>query len=245
MDEFLRWRAAIPTPGSPSSRITMQLPLILGSSESTAAVTTLAKPMLVMNRPRFSTCSTGSAPSFHSATRTLPASIPVSTPTNGIGSVSAKAARTCLRCLARLERRGAGDIFVALLRRAAFVNRREAEIARQAARGRAGVHPRQFKRDQRQRQIFRPGDETAVFRVQKRGRDAAFVVMLEQAIFLRRPLVRIASARGHQPRDRPARHAARRLHEHVQFIAVGKAPHDLADHHPAGWSTQVRFSLQE
>ena len=75
----------------------MQLPLMRGSSESTAAVTTLAKPMLVMNRPRFSTCSIGSSPSFHSATRTLPLSMPVSTPTNGMGSVSAKAARICLR----------------------------------------------------------------------------------------------------------------------------------------------------
>ncbi len=50
----------------------MQLPLMRGSSESTAAVTTLAKPMLVMKRPRLSTCRIGSWPSFHSATRTLP-----------------------------------------------------------------------------------------------------------------------------------------------------------------------------
>ena len=68
-------------PGSVSSRITMQLPLMRGSPESTAAVTKFAKPMFVMNRPRFSTCSTGSSPSFHSATRTLPESMPVSTPT--------------------------------------------------------------------------------------------------------------------------------------------------------------------
>ena len=62
---------------------------------------------------------------------------------------------------AGLERGGAGDVFGALLRRAALVNRRQAEIARQAARGRAGVHPRQFKRDQRQRQILWPGDKPA------------------------------------------------------------------------------------
>ncbi len=71
----------------------MQLPLMRGSAESTAAVTKLAKPMLVMKRPRFSTCSSGSCPSFHSSTRTLPESMPVSTPTYGIGSVRAKAAR--------------------------------------------------------------------------------------------------------------------------------------------------------
>ena len=68
-------------PGSVSSRITMQVPLMRGSSDSTAAVTKLANPMLVMKRPRFSTCSMGSSPSFHSATRTLPPSMPVSTPT--------------------------------------------------------------------------------------------------------------------------------------------------------------------
>ena len=46
-------------PGSVSSRITMQVPLMRGSSDSTAAVTKLAKPMLVMKRPRFSTCEHG------------------------------------------------------------------------------------------------------------------------------------------------------------------------------------------
>ena len=121
-----------------------------------------------------------------------------------------------LAVFARLERRGGGDVFCALLRRAALVNRREAEIAREAAGGRAGIHPRQFKRDERQHEIFRPGDEPALFRVQKRGGDAAFVVVLEQAVFLRRPLVRIAPAGGDEPGDRPARHAARGLHEHVQ-----------------------------
>ena len=130
---------------------------------------------------------------------------------------------------ARLERRGTADIFLALLRRAAFVNRREAKIARQTAGGRAGIHPREFKREQRERQIFRPGDESALLRVQRRGGDAAFIVVLEQAVFFRRPFVRVAPARRHEPRDRSARHAARGLHEHVEFVTVGKTPHDLAD----------------
>ena len=59
----------------------MQVPLSFGSSDSTAAVTKFAKPMLVMKRPRFSTWRRGSSPSSHSATRTLPPSMPVSTPT--------------------------------------------------------------------------------------------------------------------------------------------------------------------
>ena len=109
-----------------------------------------------------------------------------------------------LAVFAGLQRRGVGDIFRALLRRAALVNRRQAEIAREAAGGRAGIHPRQFKRDQRQRQIFRPGDEPALLRVEERGGDAALVEVLEQAVFLRRPLVRVAPAVGDE-RGRPAR----------------------------------------
>ena len=68
-------------PSSPSSRMIMQLPLIRSSSEPTAAVTKLAKSMLVMKRPRLSTCRIGSSPSFHSTTLILPDSTPVSTPT--------------------------------------------------------------------------------------------------------------------------------------------------------------------
>jgi len=37
----------------------MQLPASRGSADSTAATTKFAKSMLVMKRPRFSTCSTG------------------------------------------------------------------------------------------------------------------------------------------------------------------------------------------
>ena len=103
----------------------------------------------------------------------------------------------------RFQRRGTADIFFTLLRRAAFVNRREAEIACQAARGRAGIHPREFKREQRERQILRPGNVTALLGFQRRSGDAAFIVMLEQAVFFRRPFVRIAPARRHQPRATP------------------------------------------
>ena len=51
-----------------------------GSAVSTGAVTKFAKAMLVMKRPRFSTCSVGSSPSFHSAMLIFPLSMPVSYP---------------------------------------------------------------------------------------------------------------------------------------------------------------------
>src|ERR1035438_4353901 len=66
---WISLRVGVPrsnVPGSPSSRMTMHVPLRRGSSDSTAAVTKLAKPMLVMKRPRFSTRSMGSCPSTHS-----------------------------------------------------------------------------------------------------------------------------------------------------------------------------------
>ncbi len=108
------------------------------------------------------------------------------------------------------------------------MNRGQAQIARQTARGRARVHPGQFKGDQRQRQILWPGDESAFFRVQERGGDAAFVEVRQKTGFVRRPVVRVAAALGHEPGDRPARDATRGLHEHLQVVAAGKAPHDLA-----------------
>ena len=134
-----------------------------------------------------------------------------------------------LAFLARLERRGAANVFGALLRRSALVNRRQTQIAGEAARGGAGIHPRKFERHQRQRHVLRPGDEAAVLRVQGRGGDAAFIEVLEQSRFCGRPLVRVASAVRDDTGDRPARDGAARLHEHVEFVAVGETPHDLAD----------------
>ena len=73
---------------------------------STAAVTKLAKPMLVMKRPRLSTCSIGSLPSFHSATRTLPASIAGLDADERQRLGEGERAAPGLAVLARLGRRG-------------------------------------------------------------------------------------------------------------------------------------------
>ena len=129
---------------------------------------------------------------------------------------------------AGFEWRGTADIFVALLRRAAFVDRRETQMpARLPVAAPASTHASSNASSASAR-FFGPAI-AALFRFQTRGGDAAFVIMLEQGVFFRRPFMRIAPARRDEPRDRPARHAARALHEHVEIIAVGKAPHDLAD----------------
>ena len=154
--------------------------------------------------------------------------MPVSTPTKGMGSVSAKAARTCLRFSPGLRRRGEADVMVALLRRAPLVDGRQAEVARQAGGGRAGIHPGELEGDQRQRQVLRPLDKAAVLRVEECGGDAALVEGRQEAGLFRRPFVGIAPALGDQPGDRPARHGSGGLDEHGEVIAVGEAPHELA-----------------
>ena len=191
-------------PGSPSSRMIMQLPLMRGSSESTAAVTTLAKPMLVMKRPRFSTWSIGSCPSVHSATRTLPPSMPVSTPDKGNRLGEREGGADLLAVLAGFGRRGEAHVMVALLGRAALVDGSQPEVAGQAAGGRAGIHPGQLEGDQRQRQVLRALDEAAVLGVEKGGGDAALVKVRPAGWPFRRS-IRGNCARPGRPAGRPAR----------------------------------------
>ena len=133
---------------------------------------------------------------------------------------------------------------VALLGRAALVDGSQAEVARQAAGGGPGVHPGQLEGDQRQRQVLRALDEAAMLRVQERRGDAALVERRQQAGLLGRPLVGIARALGHEPGDRAARHGAGGLDEHRQIVAVGEAPHELADVVPGkGLQGRRRFGL--
>ena len=40
--------------------------------------------------------------------------------------------------------------------------------------------------------------------------------------------MRVASAAGHQPRHRTTGHRSRRLHQHLQIVAVGESPLHLA-----------------
>ena len=217
-------------PGSPSSRMIMQLPLMRGSSESTAAVTTLAKPMLVMKRPRLSTCSMRFLAVLPLGDAHLAGQHAGFDADEGDRFGEREGGADLLAIFAGLERRGAAHVVGALLRRAALVNGRKTEVARQAAGGRAGVHPGQLEGDQRQREILRPLDEPALLGIQERGGDAALVEVLAADSFLagvhscelRPPL---ATSAG----DRAARHGTGGLHQHVQFVAVGKAPHDLAD----------------
>ena len=141
----------------------MQLPLMRSSPESTAAVTKLANPMFVMKRPRFSTC------------RRLFAFLPfgdadLAAQHAGIHADvrdrlgQAESAAPGLTVFARLRRRSRLHV----VRRAAQACRaRESAPApgiRPGCGRRAGIHPCQLERDQRQREVLRPRDESALLR---------------------------------------------------------------------------------
>ncbi len=125
--------------------------------------------------------------------------------------------------------RAAAHVELALLRRAALVDGRKRQASGQAAGGRAGVHPGQLKRHQRQRQVLRPFDEAAVRGIHEHAGDARFVERFQQAGLFRRPFVGVARARRHQPGHRSARHRPHRLHQHLQIVAIREAPENLPD----------------
>ena len=142
----------------------MQLPLMRGSSESTAAVTKLAKPMLVMKRPRLSTCSIGSSPVFPIGDLDFAAQHAGLDAHVRDGFGQAKGAAPWFAVFAGLRRSAKAHVVVALFGGAALMDGRKRQESRQAAGGGAGVHPRQFERHQRQRQVLGTFDEAALRR---------------------------------------------------------------------------------
>ena len=129
----------------------------------------------------------------------------------------------------RFDGRGASEVRRALRGGAALVDGREAQVAGQAAGGGPGIHPGQFKSDEREHKVFRPGNVPAVLGIEECRGDPAFVEGGQERGLFGRPVVGIAGAARDQPRHRPARHAPGGLHEHLQFVFVRKAPQDLAN----------------
>jgi len=129
--------------------------------------------------------------------------------------------------LSGLRRRGQLHVLGLLPGSAPLVNRRQGQTTRQAGGCGPTVHPCQFKRHQRQRQVFRTRDEAAVLRLHKDGRDPRRIERLQQFGLGRCPLMRISAAVGHQPRHRTAGHRSCRLHQHLKVVTVGKSPLNL------------------
>ena len=109
------------------------------------------------------------------------------------------------------------------------MNGRERQASGEAAGGRAGINPREFKGGQRQRKVLRSGDVSALFGIHEDGGDAGLIERLEQDGFLLVPLVSGTRALRDQARNRAAGHFAHRLHQHLQVVAIGEAPKNLAD----------------
>ena len=146
----------------------------------------------------------------------------------GDGLGEGEGAAPGLAVFTRLRRGGEGHVAGDLLLGAALVDGREGEEAGQAGGGRAAIDPGQFKGGQREGEVLGAGDEAALFRLHEGGGDAGAVEGFEHLGLGGGPLVGVALAGGDQARDRSAGHAAGGLHEHLQVVAVGEAPKDLA-----------------
>ncbi len=92
-----------------------------------------------------------------------------------------------------------------------------------------------------QREVLGADDESALFRLHKCRGDAGAVEGLHHLVFAGSPLVGVALAGGHQARHGAARHAARRLHQHLQVEPVGKAPLNLPHRIPGEGEHGFRF----
>ena len=103
----------------------------------------------------------------------------------------------------------------------------EAQVARQAAGGRAGIHPGKFKRDQCEGQVFRTFQKAPILCVEEGRRDPAFIKRRQEAGLFSRPFVGVARPFRHEASYRSTSYGAGSLDQHGQVIAVGETPHDL------------------
>ena len=124
---------------------------------------------------------------------------------------------------------GQAHVALALLGRALFVDGREREVVGQAAGGGPGVDPGQLEGGEREGEILGAVDVAALAGVHVQSSQAGGVEHVQQGLLALVPLVGVAHAVGHHAGHMATGHAARGLDHHLQFIAVGIAPHDLAD----------------
>ncbi len=122
------------------------------------------------------------------------------------------------------ERHVAGALFC----RTALMNRGQRQASGQAAGGGSGVNPREFERGQRQRQVLRASQVAALFGIHEYCGDARLIERIQQRGLFGGPLMGAAEPLGHESRHRTACHLTRGLHQHLQVVAVGKTPKNLA-----------------
>ena len=207
----------------------MQLPLMRSSAESTAAVTKLANAMFVMKRPRLSTCSTGVlalAPLGHAHLAAEQARLDADV-RDRLGEAERAAPRAPVVARARAARRGPGTSSRCSGVPRSWMGATASTCARLQVAAPASTHassnatsasakffgPRMNPPCSGSRNIaVRPASSKA------RSRPAFSSV---HSCELRAPV-------GDQAGDRPARHRPRRLHEHLEVVAVAEPPHQLS-----------------
>ena len=182
--------------------------------------------MLVMKRPRLSTCRIGSSPSSPFATRTLP--LEQAGLDARVGERLGQGRRRRAPGPGPGRRPPAAGSDARCSARASLVDGRQREVLREVHGGGAGVHPRQLEGGEREREVLGPLDGSAVLGLEAGGGQARAVELLRAAPASRRSTR--ASPAPRRPRGAPpapARRARTALHECLEVEPVGEPPHHL------------------
>ena len=179
-------------PGSPSSRMTTQLPLMRGSSELHRGGDEVGEgdagnepAALVHLQQRFFTL----LPFGDADAATHHAGIDADVG-NGLGE--GEGAAPGLAIFTGLRRGSESLVVRNLFARAAFVNGGESEKAGEAGSGCSAVNPGEFECGQGQREILGPDNESTFFRLHEGGGNAGAIEGLEHLVLRGGPFVGVA-----------------------------------------------------
>ena len=145
---------------------------------------------------------------------------------NRLGQAESAAPR--LAILARLRGSRKFHVTILLLRGSALVNRSQGQTSGEAGGGSASVHPSQLKGHKRQREVPGSRNESTLFGIHKDRRNARLVKSFQHLRLGGGPLVGIAATLRYQASNRTPGNGSNRLDQHLEVIAVGKAPLNLA-----------------
>jgi hypothetical protein len=109
------------------------------------------------------------------------------------------------------------------------VDRRQGQVAGQAAGGSARVDPGELEGDEGQGQVLGALDEPSLGGVHEQGSQPGLVEGRQQLGLAVVPFVGIANAVRDHARNEAAGDRPGGLDDHLQVVPLGKAPHDLPD----------------
>jgi hypothetical protein len=201
--------------------MTTQLPLMRGSSETTAGDVGDEAAALVHLQPGFfSVFPLGNA-HFAADHAGFHAHIG-----NWFGEH--KGSTPGLAILAGLGWGGQAHVTSHLLLSAALVNGRKGEATGKTRGGRAAVNPGQLKSGQRQSHVLGADNESALFRLHEGRCNSGAIKGLHHLALAGGPLVGVALAGGYHLRHGSPCYAAGRLNQHLQVKTISKTPLNLA-----------------